>query len=103
MTPQSAIEALNAHSDEAEALKMRGYHKVARPYLGVPEPVIETLCKEWRAACSLEERIEVGAALWDSNAGEGSMAAARLMTQARIRTEETEARDIIKSWVTGIE
>jgi len=99
MTPQAAIEALNAHSDEAEALKMRGYHKVARAYLGVPAPVIETLCKEWRAACSLDERLALCAALWDSNSFEGRIAAAKLLTQARIRPDDPEAWALIKSWV----
>jgi len=55
MTPDAAIAALG--SDAQKATDMRAYHKVDRPYLGVANPVIDGHVKEWRAACSLDERL----------------------------------------------
>lgn len=97
MTPEAAIAALGA--DPQKASEMRAYHKVDRPYLGVANPVIDAHVKDWRAACTLDERLALAAGLWDTNIHEGRLAAAKLLTQARIRPDDTAAWDLIVSWV----
>lgn len=95
MTPLEELEAL---ADPAKAAGMAAYHKVARPYLGVPVPAIEALTDRWRAELSLEDRLALADDLWRTNIHEARVAAAKLLTQARIRPDEA-AWVLIRSWV----
>jgi len=95
MTP---IEELQALADPAKAAEMAAYHKVERPYLGVPVPQIEALTDRWRAELSLDDRLALAAELWRSNIHEARVAAAKLLTQARIRPDAA-AWALIVSWV----
>lgn len=95
MTPLEELEAL---ADPAKAAGMAAYHKVARPYLGVPVPAIEALTDRWRAELSLEDRLALADDLWRTNIHEARVAAAKLLTQARIRPDEA-AWALIRSWV----
>lgn len=97
MTPQGAIAALGA--DPAKAAEMKAYHKVDRLYLGVANPVIDAHVKDWRAALTLDDRIALASGLWQTNVHEGRIAAAKLLTQARLRPDDTAAWDLIQSWV----
>ncbi len=99
MTPAKAIAELRAAGDAAKASEMHRYHKVDRPYLGVANPVIDAYVKEWRAAVDLETRLALANGLWRGNTHEGRIAAAKLLTQARIRPDDTAAWDLIQSWV----
>ena len=98
MTPQTALAALDAHADAAKASELAAYHKADRPYLGVPNPVIDDLCKRWRADLSLDERLNLCRSLWDSNIHEARIAAAKLLTQARIRPDDG-VWALIEEWV----
>lgn len=95
MTP---LEELRALEKPEKAAQMAKYHKVDREYLGVSNPEIDVLCKKWRADSDLPARIEIAATLWDSNILEARIAAAKLLTQARIRPDE-EVWDEICRWV----
>ncbi|NNE53638.1 MAG: DNA alkylation repair protein [Sulfitobacter sp.] len=90
----SELEAL-ANPDRAEG--MRAYHKANRPYLGLSNPQINDLTKEWRQRLSVEERVRVADGLWQTNIYEARLAAAKLLTQARIRPDEAVWR-LIASW-----
>lgn len=95
MTPLAELEAL---ADPVKAAEMGAYHKVDRPYLGVPVPQIEELTDGWRAELSLDDRIALAADLWRTNIHEARVAAAKLLTQARIRPDQA-AWELIVSWV----
>jgi 3-methyladenine DNA glycosylase AlkD len=95
MTPLAELEAL---ADPAKAAEMAAYHKATRPYLGVTVPAIEDLTDRWRAELSLDDRIALAANLWQTNIHEGRVAAAKLLTQARIRPDDA-AWTLIQSWV----
>lgn len=95
MTPLAELEAL---SDPAKASEMAAYHKADRPYLGVPVPQIEELTDRWRTELSLDDRIALAADLWRTNIHEARVAAAKLLTQARIRPDQA-AWELIVSWV----
>jgi 3-methyladenine DNA glycosylase AlkD len=95
MTP---IEELQALADPSKAAEMAAYHKVARPYLGVPVPAIEDLTDRWRAELSLDDRLSLAADLWRTDIHEARVAAAKLLTQARIRPDDS-AWALILAWV----
>ena len=101
MTPEDAIAALGR--DDLKAIGMASYHKVDRPYLGVANPDIDIHVKEWRAALTLDERCDLAEGLWATNIHEGMVAAAKLLSQARIKPDDTRAWDIITSWVPSFD
>lgn len=103
MTPEAALAALEARAVPGKGAEMARYHKVARPYLGVANPEIDALTKEWRQALTLEDRLALAAALWETNIHEARIAAAKLLTQARIRPEDEGAWRLIASWVPGFD
>lgn len=98
----AALAALAAMGDADRAAQMAAYHKVPRPYLGVPVPQIEALVADWRAACTLEQRLVLAAGLWDSGSHEAMVAAAKLLTQARIRPDAA-VWDLIAHWAQGFQ
>lgn len=99
MTPEAALDTLRAAGDAQKALEMAAYHKVDRVYLGVANPVIDDLTRAWRADITLDERLTLAQGLWDSNAHEARVAAAKLLTQARIRPDDSGAWSLIQTWV----
>lgn len=99
MSPEAALAALIARSDALKAAEMAAYHKAGRRYLGLAVPGIEELTDAWRAACTLEQRLALADGLWRSDIHEARIAAAKLLTQARIRPDDTGAWALIRSWV----
>ncbi len=98
MTPEEAIEAIAAQAVPGKSVDMAAYHKVDRPYLGTANPAIDALCKEWRAGLTLDARLDLASGLWHSNIHEARVAAAKLLTQARIRPDGA-VWDLIAAWV----
>jgi 3-methyladenine DNA glycosylase AlkD len=95
----AALAQLDALADPAKAVEAAAYHKAERRYLGVSVPQVEALVAEWRAVATLEDRIALAAGLWDSDIHEARVAAAKLLTQARIRPDDA-VWDMLRSWVT---
>lgn len=95
MTP---LEDLQALADPVKTAEMAAYHKAPRLYLGVTVPQIEDLTDRWRADLTLEDRLALAADLWRTDIHEARVAAAKLLTQARIRPDQA-AWDLIVSWV----
>jgi 3-methyladenine DNA glycosylase AlkD len=98
-TAKQAIEQLRALGDPVKASEMHRYHKVDRPYLGVANPVIDEQVKIWRAETDLDARLALAKGLWKGNTHEGRIAAAKLLTQARIKPDDVGAWALISSWV----
>lgn len=96
------LDALRALADPQRAAQMAQYHKADRPYLGLQVPQIEPLVAEWRAARDIEGRVALAAALWDSDVHEARIAAAKLLTQARMRPDDA-VWNLIASWVPGFD
>jgi 3-methyladenine DNA glycosylase AlkD len=88
VTPAAALAALEAVAEPARAAAAAAYHKAPRRYLGLTLPTMEPLVAEWRAALDLPGRVGLAAGLWDSDVHEARIAAAKLLTQARIREAE---------------
>ena len=102
MTPDAALAAIATHALPGKPAEMAAYHKADRPYLGTANPVLDGLTREWREALTLDGRLTLAAGLWDSNVHEGRIAAAKLLTQARIRPDD-ETWALIASWVPGFD
>ncbi|WP_171209767.1 MULTISPECIES: DNA alkylation repair protein [unclassified Ruegeria] len=98
MTLDDALNALKAQSDPDKAVQMAAYHKVERPYLGVANPVLNDLTKTWRQTLDVPARVALADALWASNIHEARVAAAKLLTQARIRPDDA-VWDLLQSWL----
>lgn len=99
MTPAAALGELRARARPGKAEDMARYHKAPRIYLGVANPEIDALAKAWRADLRLDDRLALAAGLWATNIHEARIAAAKLLTQARIRPDDAAAWDLIQSWV----
>ncbi|QUJ75070.1 DNA alkylation repair protein [Sulfitobacter albidus] len=92
------LAALEALADPARAEGMRAYHKADRPYLGLRNPQIDELTREWRAQLDLPQRVALADALWQTDIYEARLAAAKLLTQARLRPDDAGAWRLIASW-----
>lgn len=98
MTPLAALAELRAAGDAERAAGAAAYHKAAREYLGIRVPAITEMATRWRAGMDVPQRVALAAALWDSNIHEARIAAAKLLTQARISDDGPVWR-LIASWV----
>lgn len=92
------LAQLEALADPARAEGMQGYHKVKRRYLGLSNPQINDLTKAWRAETDAAMRVAIADGLWQTDIYEARLAAAKLLTQARIRPDDTAAWRLIASW-----
>lgn len=93
------LDQIRARADATRAAGAAAYHKVDRTYLGVPNPVLNDLTRQWRTELDLNARIDLAAALWDTNIHEARIAAAKLLTQARVRPDDSAAWALIQAWV----
>lgn len=98
MTPEQALAELEAKGDPARAAAVAAYHKVPRRYLGVPVPQVADLADGWRAGLDVPGRVALADGLWRTDVHEARVAAAKLLTQARIRPDGA-VWDLIAGWV----
>ena len=102
MTPEDALAQLRALADPARAQGMAEYHKAPRPYLGLTTPQIADLAQGWREGLDIAGRGALADALWQSDIFEARIAAAKLLTQARMRPD-AEVWALIASWVPSFD
>ncbi|MGM0583851.1 MAG: DNA alkylation repair protein [Pseudomonadota bacterium] len=103
MTPQAALAALRAEGDAAKAAQMARCHRTEREALGVSNVRLEALARAWRAETpSVEDRVALAAALWQSGVLEARIAAAKLLAQARIRGD-APVWSLVASWVPELD
>ena len=92
------IDQIRAHADPARAEGMAAYHKVKRLYIGVANPIINDLTRDWRQHLDVADRVTLADQLWQTDIFEARLAATKLLTQARIRPDDA-AWGLIRSWV----
>ncbi|MFN0114480.1 MAG: DNA alkylation repair protein [Paracoccaceae bacterium] len=68
----------------------------------MPVPHLTDIAKRWRAATDLPARIALAAALWATNIHEARVAAAKLLTQARI-PNDAPVWHLIASWFSDFD
>ena len=103
MTPDAAIEQMRANGDADLCTKMAATHKVQRTYLGVPDKTVDAVVVDWRAALDVPARVVLARGLWDSDVHEARIAAAKLLTQARLRPDDGAAWDAICAWMPQLD
>ena len=99
MTLDDALDQLRAKAEPGRAEQMAAYHKIDRPYLGVANPETDILVRDWRQSLDLADRLTLARDLWTTNIFEARVAAAKLLTQGRIKPSDADAWDLITSWV----
>lgn len=97
MTPEQGLAEIEAKADPTRAAGARAYHKANRVYLGVPNPVLNDMTTQWRRTLDVTQRIALAEGLWKTNIFEARLAAAKVLTQARIRPDES-VFDLLTSW-----
>ena len=98
-TASDGIAELEAAADPARAEEMAAYHKAPRRYLGIGLPAVDALVACWREDASVAGRVALAHGLWASDIHEGRIAAAKLLTQARIRGDEPLVWAELLAWV----
>ncbi|WP_432447898.1 DNA alkylation repair protein [Aliiroseovarius marinus] len=98
MTLDDALAALNAQIEPGRAEGQKAYHKQDREVLGIPNPALNDLTKDWRQSLSVDDRVALADQLWKTDIFEARIAAAKLLTQARIRPDDG-VWELIQSWV----
>lgn len=93
-----ALATLQALSNDEKSAEMAAYHKVPRRYLGVTVPQITELANGWREQLAIEDRVALADQLWQTDIHEARIAAAKLLTQARLRPDDG-AWALIQTWV----
>lgn len=88
VTVEQALADLQSVANPEKAAEMAAYHKSSRAFLGVTVPQIDDLADAWRADCTLDERLALADGLWATDIHEARVAAAKLLTQARIRPDD---------------
>ncbi|WP_170608021.1 DNA alkylation repair protein [Ruegeria arenilitoris] len=92
------LDQIKFHADAHRAKQVAAYHKAQRPYLGVPNPILNDLTKAWRKELDVSGRVALADALWRTNIHESRVAASKLLTQARIRPDEA-VWSLLQSWL----
>lgn len=95
---EAYLDQIKAHADAERAVGMASYHKMKREYLGVSNPIINDLTTGWRRELDVSERVQLASELWATDIYEARLAAAKLLTQARIRPDDA-AWALIQTWV----
>ncbi len=96
--PTNHLDQIKAYANADKAEQMAAYHKADRTYLGVPNPVLNDLTKIWRRELDVLQRVELANELWKSDIHEARLAAAKLLTQARIRPDE-DVWSLLQTWL----
>ena len=102
MTLDDALAALRALAEPGRAEGMAAYHRQSREVIGIPNPALNESTTEWRRTLPVPERVTLADALWQTNIFEARIAAAKLLTQARIRPDEA-TWSLIKSWAHDLD
>lgn len=98
MNAAELVDRLARQGAPGKAGEMARYHKVARRYLGVANPVLNDLSRDLRRELALAARIDLARDLWNTDIHEARILAAKLFTQARIRPD-AEIWEVIQSWL----
>ena len=98
ITLSDALAALEAEADPERAAAEAAYMKTTRRVLGLRVPRITELATAWREGLTIEERVALADGLWQSDIHDARVAAAKHLTQARLRPDQA-VWELIASWV----
>ena len=98
MNSDDALAQLEALTNPENALRVAAYHKAPRRYLGVTVPQVTALTDDWRVNMDIAARTALARALWQTDIHEARVAAAKLLTQARMSPDD-DVWALICEWV----
>lgn len=98
MTGDDACAALAERGEASKAKQMAAYHKAPRRYLGVSNPEIDALVRQWRAGLDVSGWVALADALWKTDVHEARIAAAKLVTRNSIRPDDA-VWSLVCRWV----
>lgn len=81
---------------------MAAYHKAHRAYLGVANPVIDRLVRDWRSEGDQNAWVELAAGLWETDIHEARIAAAKLVDRRRMDSDQM-TWNLIAGWVSDFD
>ena len=96
------LDQIKAHAEPERAKSMAAYHKVKREYLGLSNIVVNDLTKQWRRELDVQQRLDLADSLWRTDIFEARLAAAKLLTQARIHPDNG-VWELLQSWVADFD
>lgn len=102
MTLDDALFQMREHIEPGRAEQMKAYHKVDRDYLGIANGPLDDLANGWRRSLTVDDRVALAGALWETNIYEARVVAAKMLTQARIRPDDA-VWQLICGWVTDFD
>ncbi len=94
---------LRARGDATKAAEMAAYHKTAREFLGVPAAVLDEMARDLRRELTLQARCDLAQEMWARDIHEACIFAAKLLTQARIKPDDSAVWQIISAWAQGFD
>lgn len=95
---ETALDDLRTHADITRSIAPRGHRMV----MGVAPVAITNCAKKWRSDMDLPDRLDLARALWEADLWESRIAAAKLLTQARIRPDDA-VWDLISAWCLEVD
>jgi 3-methyladenine DNA glycosylase AlkD len=101
------IDQLRAAAEPGKAEAMAAQHHTGRVCFGVPGAAVDAIARGWRAALAEEAdaaaaRLSRAAGLWETGGFEARIAAAKLLTQAKI-DDDAPVWALIASWIPQID
>ncbi len=81
----SALDDLRSQADPERAAKMRAYHKTDREVLGLCNPQIDAVVRQYRATPG--EDLALALDLWQSGIYEARIATGKLLTRGRLAAD----------------
>ncbi|TVS02852.1 MAG: DNA alkylation repair protein [Rhodobacteraceae bacterium] len=90
---------LRAMGDATNAAEMAVYQITDREFLGLSALELDEMARDMHRELSLSDRLNVAQRLWGSDILEVRILAAKLLTQARIRPDNTPVWAMISGWV----
>jgi 3-methyladenine DNA glycosylase AlkD len=102
VSAEEALAALQAQAAPARAAGLAAHLGTRAPCLGTPNAVIADCAARWRAALPLAERLALAEALWESGVHEARLAAAKLLTQARMG-DDAPVWQALTGWLAAVD
>ncbi|MCY4305110.1 MAG: DNA alkylation repair protein [Aestuariivita sp.] len=102
MLIKTFLDELKKAADPERAIQMAKYHKVKRTYLGLSNGQLNDFAKVWRKDLTVTDRVILADQLWKTDIYEARLAAAKLLTQARINPDH-KVWKMICSWASSFD
>lgn len=102
MTAAAILARLEVAADPDKAKIFARYHKVARRYLGIPNPALDDLAKEIAAESTPQHCLAIADELWRSDIFEARVLAAKIFWRPKLKNF-ADIWALIETWKEGFD